>query len=84
VVNICVRLFARARETAGTSSLVLELPEGATTETAIEHLNRSVPAVAAVTAISRFAVNQEYIDGVATLKEGDELAVIPPVSGGIW
>ncbi len=72
-----VRLFAMLRERAGTSELELELPEGARVRdalAAVEELAAGLPLV--------MAVNREYADAGAPLAAGDELALIPPVSGG--
>ncbi len=72
-----VRLFAGLRERAGSDRLALELPEGARVADALTRMQdviRDVPVV--------MAVNQEYADDRHFLSAGDELALIPPVSGG--
>jgi molybdopterin synthase catalytic subunit len=76
-MQVRVRLFAALRERAGTAELDLELPDGARVGEAIEHLDALVDGVPVV-----MAVNQEYADDDAVLSPGDELALIPPVSGG--
>jgi MoaE-MoaD fusion protein len=76
-MRVRVRLFAMLRERAGTSELELELPEGARVRdalAAVEQLAQGLPLV--------MAVNREYADADAPLAPGDELALIPPVSGG--
>jgi molybdopterin synthase catalytic subunit len=76
-MNVTVRLFAGLRERAGTDRLALELPDGARVGDALakmQDLIRDVPVV--------MAVNQEYADDAQDLQTGDELALIPPVSGG--
>jgi MoaE-MoaD fusion protein len=76
-VNVTVRLFAGLRERAGTDEVALELPDGARVRDAVAqmgYLIRDVPVV--------MAVNQEYADDGQMLAAGDELALIPPVSGG--
>jgi molybdopterin synthase catalytic subunit len=72
-----VRLFAILRERAGTSELELELPEGARVRDALERVEALAPGLPLV-----MAVNREYADAEAPLAAGDELALIPPVSGG--
>lgn len=75
IVN--VRLFAALRERAGSDRLELELPEGARVRdalAAVDELAGGLPLV--------LAVNREYADPDAALSAGDELALIPPVSGG--
>lgn len=74
-----VRLFAGLRERAGARELELVLPEGARVADALSamaSLTRGVPVL--------MAVNREYADGDALLASGDELALIPPVSGGAF
>jgi molybdopterin synthase catalytic subunit/molybdopterin converting factor small subunit len=76
-VNVTVRLFAVLRERAGRGELELDLPDGARVAdalAALEHLAPGVPLV--------LAVNREYATPDAPLSPGDELAVVPPVSGG--
>src|SRR5579859_4938129 len=75
VVN--VRLFAGLRERAGRSELELELPAGARVSDALERLSGLTGGIPVV-----MAVNQEYAGGEQELRPGDEVALIPPVSGG--
>lgn len=76
-MEIRVRLFAGIRERAGADELELELPDGARVRDALARLDHLVDGVPVV-----LAVNQEYADPAEPLHAGDELAVIPPVSGG--
>ena len=78
-MEVTVRLFAMLRERAGAPSLTLELPDGARVSDALASdllapLAEGVPLV--------MAVNREYADAERVLDPGDELALIPPVSGG--
>jgi molybdopterin synthase catalytic subunit len=72
-----VRLFAGLRERAGAEEIGLELPEGASVGDALERFGELTDGVPVV-----MAVNQEYADRSVALHAGDELALIPPVSGG--
>jgi molybdopterin synthase catalytic subunit len=81
-VRIRVRLFAVQREIAGTRQLDLELSTPATVEDAWTALVARVPAVGPGRPSGRFAVNGDYADAATALKDGEELACIPPVSGG--
>ena len=72
-----VRLFAGLRERAGSSELELELPEGARVRDALDRLGHVAGDLPVV-----MAVNRDYADADALLAAGDELALIPPVSGG--
>jgi molybdopterin converting factor subunit 1 len=81
-MTIHVRLFAILRERAGISETSLNLPDGATVEQASIVLREKFPAIAGYLSRVAFAVNQNYADRKAGLNDGDELALIPPVSGG--
>ncbi|HEX7471856.1 MAG TPA: molybdenum cofactor biosynthesis protein MoaE [Candidatus Limnocylindrales bacterium] len=81
-MRIRVRLFALQRELAGAREIVLELPDGATVETGWQALVARHPVLAPGRPSMRFARNGAYADAVDPLAEGDELACIPPVSGG--
>lgn len=81
-LRIRVRLFAMQRETAGTRELRLEVPLGSTVDDAWNAVVRTIPALAPGRASLRFAVNGEYADEDQALADGDEVACIPPVSGG--
>jgi MoaE-MoaD fusion protein len=76
-VEVTVRLFAMLRERAGVPELKLELPEGARVSDALESLEGLAEGIPLV-----MAVNREYADAGQVLDPGDELALIPPVSGG--
>ena len=76
-----VRLFASYREAAGVGHVELELPDGATARDAIRVVLAEHPLVAEGRQLV-IARNEEYVDVGATLSDGDELALIPPVSGG--
>jgi molybdopterin synthase catalytic subunit len=82
VSRVRVRLFAVQRELAGTRQVELELPDGASIETAWLALVALHPALGPGRAAVRFARNGVYADATETLHDGDELACIPPVSGG--
>jgi MoaE-MoaD fusion protein len=76
-VRVTVRLFAALRERAGAGQRELELPEGATAGDVFAALGIGAepPGLA-------YAVNRSYCERTTALKDGDEVAVIPPVSGG--
>jgi len=76
-VKVTVRLFAALRERAGASEVALDLPEGARVADALAALDELAAGVPLV-----MAVNREYASEDTTLDPGDELALIPPVSGG--
>lgn len=80
-MNVGVRLFASAREAAGGGHLRLDLPAGATVRDAIATITTEHPLVGAIREMV-IARNREYVGLDEPLADGDELAVIPPVSGG--
>ncbi|MBI3749983.1 MAG: molybdenum cofactor biosynthesis protein MoaE [Chloroflexi bacterium] len=77
-----VRLFAIQRELSGTREVALELPDGADIEAAWAALIARFPVLAPGRPSMRFARNGEYAGSTAILADGDEVAMIPPVSGG--
>jgi molybdopterin converting factor subunit 1 len=81
-VRIRVRLFAIQRELAGTREVGLDLADGATVADAWDALVAQHPALAPGRDFVRFARNGAYADVSTTVEDGDEVAMIPPVSGG--
>jgi MoaE-MoaD fusion protein len=81
-IQVRVRLFAVQRELAGQRQVNLELPAGASIEAAWEALVEQHPGLASGRPAVRFARNGTYADPTEILGDGDELACIPPVSGG--
>jgi MoaD family protein len=81
-IRVRVRLFAIQRQLAGAREIALELAPGATIEAAWAALVERHPVLASGRPAVRFARNGEYADPDTTLGNGDELAIIPPVSGG--
>lgn len=79
-LRIVVRCFAAAREAVGAAELALQLPAGATVAVLRAHLHQQVPALARLPLA--FAVNRAYAADGALLRDGDEVALIPPISGG--
>src|SRR5439155_9832530 len=74
-VEVTVRLFAMLRERAGAREVTLELPDGARVRDALESLGSLADGLPLV-----MAVNREYAPEDQVLGQGDELALIPPVS----
>ena len=81
-MRVTVRLFARLREIAGVETLVRELPPGATAGGLWEALAGEFPELAAYRDAVSTAVNEEYARMDTAIAEGDEIAFLPPVSGG--
>ena len=81
-LRVTVRLFASYREKVGQAQVDLELPHGASVGDVAEAMLRSYPQLPGTAANLVVAVNQEYQEHDYVLSEGDEVALIPPVSGG--
>ena len=77
-----VRLFASLREAVGRSEIDLDLPEGATPDTAWQRLSSLASTLAERRPSLSAAVNRRYVPFDTPLRDGDELVFIPPVSGG--
>ena len=81
-MDVTVRLFASLRERAGAGTVALQLGDGATVADAIERLREGALAGLPDNAPFVTAVAREYVTVDHALAEGDELALVPPVSGG--
>jgi|HubBroStandDraft_1064217.scaffolds.fasta_scaffold301544_1 MoaD family protein len=81
-MKIRVKMFAMLRERGGASEVELELPPEATVADAISMIRGRHPGIANLLPRAATAVNLAVADGGTVLREGDELAVLPPVSGG--
>ncbi len=80
-MRISVRLFAGLRERAGADRVEVELPEGASVADLLEAMG-STPVGALAPRSCIVALNREYAAEDALVGEGDEVALVPPVSGG--
>lgn len=81
-MDVTVRLFAGLREHAGAGTLALQLGDGATVADAIAELRNGALAGLPENAPFVAAVAREYVERDHPLSQGDELALVPPVSGG--
>ena len=81
-MNVTVKLFAVLRDKAGVAELRLAMPEGASVSDAMELVLHRYPAIAPLVNRVACAVNLVRVDRQTVLKDGDELALLPPVSGG--
>ena len=81
-MRVTIRLFARLRDLAGTGELVRDLPAPATVQTVWKALVSEMPALGEYERIMSVAVNADYSRMSSAVGEGDEVAFLPPVSGG--
>jgi len=81
-MKVQVRLFARYREAAGRDRVELELPDGGTAEAAWDAVSHRFPVLRPYRPFTLFAVRNDYVSPDHPLREGDEVSLFPPVSGG--
>jgi molybdopterin converting factor subunit 1 len=81
-MRVSIRLFARLREIVGAGEVERDVPEGATLGNIWQGLAAEHPALEPYTRAISGAVNADYARMDATIHDGDEVAFLPPVSGG--
>lgn len=81
-MRVTVRFFARLRDLTGSGELVRDVPAPATVQTVWKTLVAEMPALVAYEGAMSVAVNAEYARMAAPVQDGDEVAFLPPVSGG--
>ena len=81
-MRVTVRLFARLRDITGTAELAREVPPGATIRSVWQQLAGEYPELTDYERSISSAVNADYARMDRPLAEGDEVAFLPPVSGG--
>lgn len=81
-INITIKLFAAYQEAYGLSELDLELRPATPVKEVLQQLITEKPELEKWRDVTRFGVNLQFVDGDTPLQNGDELVLIPPVSGG--
>lgn len=81
-MHIKVLFFGLLKDVCGRAEDALELPAGSTTGSVFEHYAESIPKLRGMAASIVLARNQEFAKPVDLLSDGDEVALLPPVSGG--
>lgn len=81
-MRVTVRLFARLRDIAGAGDLSREMPPGATVADVWQELVTEYPDMAGYDSSISSAVNADYAKMTTVLSDNDEIAFLPPVSGG--
>ncbi|MBX3395099.1 MAG: MoaD/ThiS family protein [Phycisphaerae bacterium] len=80
-IRVTIRFFGPARDSAGADSNDVTIDDGQCAGDLLAKLQEQYPAIAALGGV-RLAVNRKYAAANQRLQDGDEIAVIPPVSGG--
>ncbi len=81
-MKINVLFFAMCREAANTDRVELSLPENARLDEFWTAVEKRFPSMSVFRSMSRIAINKNYVGSNAVLSDGDEVCIIPPVSGG--
>lgn len=81
-ITITVKLFAAYQEAIGTEEQCLDIPLGTKAVEVCDLLVSQYPSLAKWKSQTRFGINLEFVDPQTPLQSGDELVLIPPVSGG--
>ncbi|KPQ36385.1 MAG: molybdopterin synthase sulfur carrier subunit [Phormidesmis priestleyi Ana] len=81
-ITVTLKLFAIYQETLGTAEKVLTVPAGTTAGDVRDRLITEHPSLSQWKDLTRFGINLQFVEANRSLQEGDELVLIPPVSGG--
>ena len=81
-ITITLKLFSVYQEALGTEEKELSVPVGTTAEDVCDRLIADHPELAQWKELTRFGVNLQFVEPDSLLEPGDELVLIPPVSGG--
>ncbi len=81
-LTVAIRLFAAYAEAVGRASVEISLPPGATVGDLLDELRRQVPESAALPDRPLCAVNLSHVLASHVLRDGDEIAILPPLAGG--
>ena len=81
-MTVTIHVFASLREQLGRSFWTETLPDGTDTEALLQHLSLQSPEIAILQDVIRIAVNDRWVSTATLLSQGDEVALLTPVSGG--
>ena len=81
-MTVQVRLFARYRELAGTNALELDVPDKSTALDVFDCVAQRYPDMVPMRSSTLMAVDQQFVKPLTELRDGEELVLMPPVSGG--
>ncbi|PZD70750.1 hypothetical protein C1752_09712 [Acaryochloris thomasi RCC1774] len=81
-VKVMVKLFAAYQEAYGQTEIMLELPVGTTVGEICDRICQPYPELEELKEVTRYGLNLAFVDAGTPVQEGDEVVLIPPVSGG--
>ena len=81
-ITVTIKLFAVYQEAYGVPELVWELPVGTTVTAVCDRLYTEHPELEQWRKVTQFGVNLQFVEPDTPLQQGDEVVLIPPVSGG--
>jgi sulfur-carrier protein len=81
-ITVTVKLFAAYQEAYGVPELLLEFPDGTPVVAVCDRLISEHPELTQWRELTRFGVNLNFVEPDTQLSNGDEVVLIPPVSGG--
>ncbi len=82
MISITLKLFAVYQDVLGCSDMTMELPTGTTIGEVCDRICNQHPELKKWQDLTRFAINLQFVEPDTTLSNGDEVVLIPPVSGG--
>jgi molybdopterin synthase sulfur carrier subunit len=81
-ITVTVKLFAAYQEAYGVPELILEFPPNTPVAAVLERLISEHPELKQWQDLTRFGINLEFVEPDTLVQDGDEVVLIPPVSGG--
>lgn len=82
IIQVTVKLFAAYQEAYGVPELTLEFPLGTPVAAVRDRLLQAHPELTQWRDVTRFGINYQFVEADTPLQAGDEVVLIPPVSGG--
>ncbi|MEM8613617.1 MAG: MoaD/ThiS family protein [Cyanobacteria bacterium P01_H01_bin.105] len=82
MISITLKLFAVYQDVLGCPEMTMTLPEGTTVEGLCDRIYNQYPNLRQWQKLTRFGINLQFVEADTPLNDGDEVVLIPPVSGG--
>ena len=82
LINVTVKLFAAYQEVYGTSELKISFSKPTTVRDTLDYLIQEKPELEKWRDVTRFGINLQFVAADTVINDGDEIVLIPPVSGG--